>query len=394
MTVDQPEPDSLASSAQTSSEGEFSIVPALIEPIVQHRWLIVLGSLLVGALAMGGSYAIAPTFSSTTTFLPSQQQQSAAAAALASLGSLASLAGGAAGLRTSGDQYVTLMQSATLSDRIIDRFGLMKLYEAELRVDARETLQKRVRINVGKRDGLITVEVDDESPQRAADIANRYVDELRETTANIAITEAQQRRQFFEGLLSKTRDQLTAAQRALESSGFSAGALRAEPRAAAEGYARLKAEATAAEIRLQTLRGTLTDETPEVRQLTTQLSALRALLARQEQAEQPASDSDYIGKYREFKYRETLFELYARQFELARADEARDGGLIQVVDAAKPAERKSKPKRAFIALSASALAAFVLLSVVVTRSAWRRAAARPGNAERLARLQSAPGRSQ
>ena len=367
---------------------------ALVEPIFQNRWLLVLGSLLVGALALGGSYAIAPTFTSTTTFLPSQQQQSAAAAALASLGSLASLAGGAAGLRTSGDQYVTLMQSATMSDRIIDRFGLMKLYEAELRVDARETLQKRVRINVGKRDGLITVEVDDESPQRAADIANRYVDELRETTANIAITEAQQRRQFFEGLLSKTRDQLTSAQRALESSGFSAGALRAEPRAAAEGYARLKAEATAAEIRLQTLRGTLTDETPEVRQLTTQLSALRALLARQEQAEQPASDSDYIGKYREFKYRETLFELYARQFELARADEARDGGLIQVVDAAKPAERKSKPKRAFIALSASALASFVLLSVVVTRSAWRRAAARPGNAQRLARLQSATGRSQ
>ena len=394
MMADQPESDRPGHSVHSSPEDGSSVLVALVEPIFQNRWLLVLGSLLVGALALGGSYAIAPTFTSTTTFLPSQQQQSAAAAALASLGSLASLAGGAAGLRTSGDQYVTLMQSATMSDRIIDRFGLMKLYEAELRVDARETLQKRVRINVGKRDGLITVEVDDESPQRAADIANRYVDELRETTANIAITEAQQRRQFFEGLLSKTRDQLTSAQRALESSGFSAGALRAEPRAAAEGYARLKAEATAAEIRLQTLRGTLTDETPEVRQLTTQLSALRALLARQEQAEQPPSESDYIGKYREFKYRETLFELYARQFELARADEARDGGLIQVVDAAKPAERKSKPKRAFIALSASALASFVLLSVVVTRSAWRRAAARPGNAQRLARLQSATGRSQ
>lgn len=393
MTEVQPESVRSDSPAQSDSGDDSSLLLALIESILQHRWLLVMGPLIVGSLALAGSYAIQPTFTSTTTFLPPQQQQSAAAAALASLGSLASLAGGAAGLRTSGDQYVTLMQSATMSDLIIDRFGLMKLYEAELRVDARDNLQKRVRISVGKRDGLITVEVDDESPQRAADIANRYVDELRETTANFAITEAQQRRQFFEGLLSKTRDQLTAAQRALESSGFSAGALRAEPRAAAEGYARLKAEATAAEIKLQTLRGTLTDETTEVRQLTTQLSALRAQLARQEQAEQPASDSDYIGKYREFKYRETLFELYARQFELARADEARDGGLIQVVDAAKPAERKSKPKRAFIALSASALAAIILLCVVVTRSTWRRAAARPGNAQRLARLQSATGRS-
>lgn len=391
MTTSHADADAPLSSTATPSDSGDSLFVALVEPLLRHRLLLLLGPLLAGALALGASYAVKPSFTSVTTFLPPQQQQSAAAAAVASLGSLANLTGAAAGLRTAGDQYVALLQSVTMSDRIIDRFGLMERYEAKVREDARDVLQKNVRISLGKRDGLIAIEVDDHEPQRAAEIANRYVIELRETTANFAVTEAQQRRQFFEKLLTKTRDQLGDAQRALESSGFSAGALRAEPRAAAEGYARLKAEATATEIRLQSLRSTLTDDTPEVRQLSTQLAALRAQLARQEQPPGPAGDSDYIGKFREFKYRETLFELYARQFELARADEARDGGLIQVVDPAMPASRKSRPKRAVWALSATAAAAGLLITLVLVRAAWRRAMARPDTIRRLAQLQTTRG---
>ena len=380
---------SLLNQGSDDPEHASTTEPSSFLPKGKLRWLVGLAPLIGGLVALAASYLIAPTFTSTVTFLPPQQQQGAAAAALASLGSLANLAGGAAGLRTSGDQYAALMQSDTLSDRIIEHYSLMAAYRAEFRVEAREELKRRVRIDIGKRDGMVRVEVDDEIPQRAADIANRYVEELRDTTASIALTEAQQRRKFFEELLSQTRDKLAQAQRALQSSGFTAGALRAEPKASAESYARLSAEVTAAEVKLQTLRGSLSDDTPEVRQQSTMLTALRSQLARLEQSEPPNTSTDYIGKYREFKYQETLFELYARQFELARADEARDGGLIQVIDVAKAAERKSKPRRGFIALTATASVAALLVMLLAWR-AWRqRSATDAADLAQAARLRMA-----
>jgi uncharacterized protein involved in exopolysaccharide biosynthesis len=268
------------------------------------------------------------------------------------------------------------MQSVSVADRLVDQFKLMDVYASKFRVDARKTLAGNVHISLGKKDGLITVEVDDKSPQRAADMANRYVDELRRLTGNLAVTEAQQRRQFFEKHLQESRDRLAKAQQALEASGFSAGALKAEPKAAADAYARLKAETTGAEMRLGLLRNTLADTATEVRQQQSTVLALREQLAKAEGAAGPSGSPDYIGRYRDFKYQETLFDVYARQFELARSDESREGALIQVVDPATPPELKSKPKRAVTA-AASALAALLAAAAfVLARHAFRRTSAR------------------
>ena len=337
----------------------------------EHLKLLVIAPLAAGLLALGITSLIAPTFTAVTTFMPPQQSQSGAASALASLGSLAGLAGGASGIGSPGERYVALMQSVTVADRIVDQFKLIEVYDAKFRVDARKGLAANVRIALGKKDGLITVEVDDKSQQRAADIANRYVDELRRMTGTLAVTEAQQRRVFFERQLQQSRDRLVQAQQALQSSGFNAGALKAEPKAAAEAYARIRAESTAAEMQLQVLRGTMAENTPEVRQQQTILTALREQLARAGQATDNSAGPDYVGRYREFKYQETLFELYARQFELARADESREGALIQVVDAATPPEKKSKPKRAVIAQSTTLIAGLLLAVGIVLRQLLR-----------------------
>jgi uncharacterized protein involved in exopolysaccharide biosynthesis len=354
--------------------------------------LLTIGPIAAGILAFGLVSLIPPTYTATTTFLPPQQQQSAANSLLSSLGSLAGLAGGAGNLRTPADQYVALMQSATVSDRMVDAFKLMEAYEAKYRVDARKDLANNVHISVGKKDGLITVEVDDKSPQRAADMANRLVDELRRMTDTIAISDAQQRRKFFEQQLRQTQEKLVQAQQALQASGFTQGALKAEPKSAAEGYARLRAEVTAAEVRLQTLRGSLSDTAPEVQQQQSALAALRGQLGRLEQTADARGGSDYVGKYREFKYQETLFDLFAKQYELARVDESREGALIQVVDPAAPPERKSKPKRAVIAIVAALLSCIALAGFVIMRQSWRNAAADPMNAQRASRLRQAFGR--
>ena len=181
------------------------------------------------------------------------------------------------------------------------------------------------------------------------------------------MTEAQQRRAFFDRQLQDTRDRLTQAQQALEESGFSPGALKAEPKAAAEAYARLKAETTSAELRLSIVRSSLADNTPEIKQLLAIVAALRGQLARAEQATDTPAGPSYVSKYREFKYQETLFEVYARQFELARADESREGAIIQVVDVATSPERKSKPKRGMIAVGTTLAVALMLVAGVFLR---------------------------
>lgn len=356
--------------------------------ILKSRWKMLVGlPLLAGALAYGAAFLIPPTFTATTTFLPPQQQQSSAASALASLGALAGLAGGA-GVKTPADQYVAFMQSTTVSDRIIDRFDLIKVYESKLRTDARKELLANANITVGKKDGLISVAVDDEDPKRAAEIANAYVEELRRLSSSLAVTEAQQRRVFFEQQLTQTKERLTTAQRALEASGFSEGALRSEPKSAAEAYARLQAEVTAAEVRLQTMRGAYNESAPEFRSAQDRLAALRGQLARTERMRGNTDDGDYVGKYREFKYQETLFELFARQYELARVDESREGALVQVVDTATPPERRSKPKRSQIAIAAFVVVGLLMVMSLIVRHVSRLTPISPQRAERLAALKA------
>ena len=370
-----PEGGFSAVHSELKSDEELDL-QELLAPALR-RWGLLLGATVVaGALGAAGSFLITPQFTSSTTFLPPQQQQSSAAAALASLGGLASLGIGG-GVKSPADQYVSLMQSVTVSDRMIDRFHLMNVYKSKYRVDARKALGIHSQIELGKKDGLITVSVDDSDPRRAADIANQYVEELRRMTSVLAVTEAQQRRAFFEKQMQDAKTKLVAAQSVLQQSGFTSGAIKAEPRAAAEQYAQLRAQATAADVKLQTLRNSLVDTAPEVQQQSALLAALRSKLDQFEASTQSdTSAPDYVSKYREFKYQETLFDLMSKQYELARVDESREGALIQVVDPAQPAELKSKPKRSFIAIGAALAGVFLMAAWLILADRRRSASLR------------------
>lgn len=364
----------------------------LVTPLVAHWRSLLAVPLAFGVLTLGASYLIKPTFTATTTLMPPQQSQSSAMAALSSLGALAGLAGGGTGIKSPVDQYVALMQSVSVSDRIVDRFKLLDVYDADYRQEARKILDKNVQITAGKKDGLISVSVDDIDPERAAQMANRYVDELRQMTNELAVSEAQQRRVFFEHQLQTTKDKLTKAQISLQQSGINPGAIKAEPKAAAENYARLQAELTSAEVQLQSLRETLADGSAPMRQQVAVVQSLRGQLQKLAATNRDESSSDYISAYREYKYQETLFELMARQYELARVDESREGALIQVVDPALVPERKSKPKRAIMAIVGTLLSGiFYALWLVIRHRIRRAAAANPVTAERLAQLRRLAG---
>ena len=336
----------------------------LLRP-VSSRWIRVLVTALSTAAAgYCGSFVITPQFTSHTTFIPPQQQQSMAASAIASLSNLA----GAATVRSPVEQYISLLQSESVTDRLIDQFDLLHVYDVKFRYRARTKLLSQTTIIAGKKDGLITVSVDDTDAHRAAALANQFVTELRRLTSTLAVSEAQQRRVFFQNQLEETKAKLIAAQTALQQSGFSQGALNTEPQAAASGYARMRGELAAAEVKLEGLRGSLANTSPEVRQQSATVTAIENQLRTLENAAASEQSSpDYVSKYRGFKYEETLFDLMAKQYEIARVDESREGALIQVVDSAKIAEQKSWPRRILFAAGGGLVGLLLISSALILR---------------------------
>ena len=360
----------------------------LLQVVVDNLRLLVLGPLAAGVLALGVTFVVPATFTATTVFMP-PQQQSGAAMMLQSLGALGGLAGAATGLKNPNEQFVSMLKSESVANDLVDRFALMDRYEAGLKVDARKTLDNVSKITIGK-DGLITVEVDDKDPVFAAQLANGYVQCFDKLLDRLAITEAQQRRAFFERQLQDTKAKLDKAQTALQASGINGSAFKASPEAAIKAIAELQAAVAAQEVKVASMRGYLTESAPDFKQALTELAALRAQFARAEKSSPtPADrDADYIARYRDVKYFETLFELFAKQFELAKVDEAREGANTQVVDAALPPERKSKPKKALIAVLTTLATGLALLLFVFARQSLRQSSTDPETAKKLSRLRA------
>ena len=372
-------------------DDEISLLD-LLQTIVDNLRLLVLGPLAVGFTALGISFLIPPTYTAKTQFLPPQQQQSAAASMLASLGSLGGLAGAVGGIKNPADQFIAYMKSVTLQDSLIERFKLLDRYEAKTKTDARLTLTGSVRVASGK-DGLMSVEVDDKDPKFAADLANAHVEELVKLLSKLATTEAQQRRLFFEKQLSFAKDKLIQSEIALKATGISGSVLKSNPASAVAAVAGLQAAVTAQEVKLGAMRGYLAESAPDFKLAMSELSNLRAQLAKQEK-DSPATggktttEGDYITKYREFKYHETLFELFSKQFELAKVDEAREGAVIQVLDAAQAPERKAKPKKATIAIIATFASGFALLLFVFLRQALSNAGQDSESAKKMSQVKN------
>jgi tyrosine-protein kinase Etk/Wzc len=338
----------------------------LLVVLARHKWLVIGTPILTGALAMLASMLITPTFMSTATILPPQQQQSSGVTAmLGQLGGLAGAAGGIAGIKGPNDLYVGLLESRTVADNLIARFKLKERYEKKGMDDTRKELAGLSTISTGKKDGMISISVNDKNPQFAADLANGFVDELAKLTQTMALTEASKRRLFFEKQLNEAKDQLAAAELALRSTQEKTGLIQPEAQvhAIVTNLAQLKATIAAKEVQIKAMRTFATGQNPELLRTEEELRELNAQLSKLEKSQAgksgefmvptgkiPESGLEYVRSLRNVKYYETIFELLAKQFELAKIDEAKDSGVIQMLDKAVAPERKSKPNRSFFTM--------------------------------------------
>jgi len=330
------------------ASAEISLLDLLIV-LARRRWDLLAGTAAAAALAAIISFLLPNRFTATTVILPPQQNTSSAVALLGQLGSvnpLASLAGSLA-LKNPNDLQVAMLKSRTVEDAMIDRFNLMALYREKQKSDARKAFEKVVDIEDGIKDGLIRISVTDKDPRRAAEMANAYVEEYKKFSATIAVTEASQRRLFFEQQLVQAKEDLANAEEALKQTQQKTGLIQldGQARAVIESVAQLRGQVAAKEVQIRAMHQFASEQNPDLQLAEQELAGLQSEVARMGAASGrssgdflmpkgsvPAAGLDYVRKLRDVKYNETIFELLAKQFEMAKIDEARQGSVVQLVD--------------------------------------------------------------
>lgn len=370
----------------TPSLAETTLTDVLVACGEEKRTLFAIWC-VGSALTLAYALHVERMYSAATVIMPPQQQQSAAATALAQLGALGGAAGAAIGGKTADETYVALLRSRTLQDALIKRFQLQSRYDKASMELTREALSRRVDVSIDKKSGMLTIGADDREPQFAADLANAHFTELRALLNRIAVTDAQQRRVFFDLQVQQAQKKLNEAETRFREAQRTSGLVvtQALAETGIKESAALRAQIAARETELQTMSRFATSANPDMKRIAAELAALRSQLSRREAGEgaQPTQASQgtaALQAFRDVKVQEALLETMIRQLELARADEAKEGPLLQQVDVAQPPERPTKPKRRNLALAGAALTTFLALAVVFLKRAAR---SRAGNLEKI-----------
>jgi tyrosine-protein kinase Etk/Wzc len=342
-----------------------------LEILWAHRGVILIVTAAAAALSVLIACLLPVSFKAEALIMPPQQQQQSSLAALASgaLGGLAGNAGMASslGLKNPSDLYIGILQSRSIADDIVRRFRLQDVYHKQRISETRQALAKHVSFSSGK-DSLIRITVEDHDASRAADITNAYVDELHSANSRLALTDASQRRLFYEQELSKEKDALANAEVALKQNQQKSGMVlpAGQAQLLLHSGAQLRAEIASRQVQMEAMRSYATDENPQLQVLKRETEALRSQLAQLQSksdrsgfemsaGQLPDTSLEYLRRMRDVKYHETLFELLSRQYEAARIDEAKQAPVIQVIDRAVVPDKKSWPPRAMLVVAGTLL---------------------------------------
>jgi tyrosine-protein kinase Etk/Wzc len=343
----------------------------------RRKGFIIRAVLVTAAVASGIAFLIPVKYTAQAAILTPQQAQSSlvSMAQLAGVGSgglsgLSLLSG--FGLRNPSDLYIGILESRTIADGIIKRFDLKRVYGDRDFYAARKHLARNTNISAGK-DTLIRIRVQDRDPQRSANLANAYVEELSLQNSTVALSEASQRRLFFEGQLAKEKDALANAEIALRDTQQVTGLVvpTGQAEAIIRSVSQLRAEILSREAQVEAMKLYVADDNPKFQVIKRELGTLQAELAKLEKGNHvpgtpevptgqlPQAGLEYIRKYRDVRYHEALFEVLSKQYEAARLDEAKSAPLVQIIDRAVMPERRSWPPRTLLVCTAAALSAVV-----------------------------------
>jgi tyrosine-protein kinase Etk/Wzc len=321
-------------------------------------------------------------YSSAVVFLP-PQQSSSTSQAMAQLSALSGM-GGVGPLKSSDELYVALLKTRVVHDAVIDELKLRERFKVETRMAAKAVLVEKINFSLDKKSGLITITARDADAEFAALLANTYFARVKHVVSNLAVTEAQMRRKYFDLQVEKSKMTLLESEKKFRdfqaNQGFVVSQALAE--SGVKENARIRGEIALREVRLASLRTYATDNNPEVDRVIGEISALKKQLAQLESGDKsPGSLAagekglQAVEAFRDMKVKEAILEAMIKQLEVAKADESREGPQLQLVDPAVPAELAIFPKRSMILIVGGAISivmAIVLTMLVIMKDGLRR----------------------
>jgi uncharacterized protein involved in exopolysaccharide biosynthesis len=352
--------------------------------LVKRKRLI---GFIVGITAMVSlivSLVLPKIYAATTSVLPPQQDTMGMSMGLqqAAGGGLSGSVGGLLGMKTPMDLWVGILKSNAIRDAIINRFELKKRFDVETIEDARLKLNGVVKVLKAKED-ILSITVEDESPERAAQIANAFVEELDKVNRGNVMTSGKRTRLFLEKRLREAKEELIKTEVAMKvfQEDSKAVKLDEQSKAIIGAIGKVRGELMAKEVELQTMLSFATPTHPQVQLLQSEVTGLRGQMREMAEGKKnrlPSEQKDifiptekmpdlglqYARLFRDAKVQETLYGLLTQQYELARIQEAKDSPTVQVLDVAKAPEKKTRPKRSLIVLLSTTTAVFLSVFLV------------------------------
>ena len=356
--------------------------------VVLRNKLVILKFAVVAAVLTAITVLImSPYYTGEATFLPPNSMSSGGSGLMGQLGAIGMAGSALGGLKDPAQIYVGILGSRSVADDLIKQFDLQKVYKTKKLSQTEKVLKAHTKILSGK-DSIVVITVEDHDPKRAADIANGYLAALHKQNDRIALTEAGQKRLFFEQQLEKEKNSLADAEVALTETQQKSGMIQpgGQAQLQIETIAQTQAEISSREVQLAAMSQAATSQNPDVIRLHSEIDGLKEQLNKLENArgktgggnveiptsKVPELTLTYIRKARDVKYHEALYELLLRQYESAKLDEARSAPLMQVVDYAVVPDTKSGPARTLLTILAFILGGMIGAIWVVLREGVRR----------------------
>lgn len=395
----------MSESEKDKDQREFSLLEAL-EILVRYRRLIVGNMAIVTILAVIISLVLPKWYKSTAVILPPESTFDP----LVTMGAIQRVAATAnlPWFATKSDVYGAVLNSRYLSEKIIERFDLMRRYESETLEAAIREFERHRWIRVTD-EGLIEISAEARNPELAAEIANSALEFLDEFNQNKQMTEGKKTLLFVEKRLNETRRDLEAAETTLRDFQEQYGAveLTVQTEALITAAAEIETQIQAIDLKLTNLTSFASESFPEVKRYRAQRQNLEEQLNRLvgDDAPEPLDSLildefklsptlrrlpdvgiRYLRLRREVELLSNVYAFLAQELERSKILATRDTPTIQLLDGAAPPEKKHRPKRTLIVVTAF-LAAF-LGSVVLAfgleyANHWRR---KPDNHRRLTRI--------
>lgn len=387
-------------------KGQFKLVKTT-RLLLVRKWMILLcafAGFIIGTIL---ALVLRPTYTAKASFLPPTSTGSNSSMLLSQLGQLGGiggLAGSVGGFKDPGAIYIGILESRTVADDLIHQFDLQKVYGAKKLSGAENSLAAHTKFLPAK-DTIIRINVVDTDPKRAAAIANAYLAALARQNDRLALTEAAQRRFFFQQQLEEEKDRLADAEVELAKTEQQTGLIHPTGQAQIQisAIAQMQAEIANRKIQLSGLSQGATTDNPEMVRLKSEIASLNEQLDRLENASGKANSGDpmvptskvpaltleYVRRDREVKYHEALYGLLLRQLESAKLDESRAAPLVQILDQAVVPDQKSGPPRTLIVILFTFLATCAACGWIIASDTLARKMSDPESAAEWQSLRDA-----